>query len=160
VADLAVVLVGRTHERATVTGARPADLAIAYARAVDRRAAAFLVDLFAPDAGIDLPAGLRGRGAPATTVRPEDLLAPLERWTRTRHLVMQQTIDFSVDGTTATGECYSEAHHVGLRDTTPFDLVLHLRYLDRFVKIDDRWLFAARTLVVDWSNELPVRLWD
>jgi hypothetical protein len=159
-AELAGVLVTATRERVTVTDVRPDGLAIAYARAVDRRDAPALLGLFAADAEVRLPAGLGGRGVPATTLRPAELLAPLDRWTRTRHLVMQQTIDFGADGTTATGECYSEAHHVGSRDDAPFDLVLHLRYLDEFVQTDDRWLFATRTLVVDWSSEMPVRLWD
>lgn len=146
-----------------MTGGRPAELAElagAYARAVDRRDSAALLALFAPGAEIRLPAGMGGRGAPAVRLRPAELLAPLDRWVATRHLVMQQTIELGANGTTATGECYSEAHHVGLRDAAPFELVLHLRYLDEFVRTDARWLFAARTLVVDWSTEGPARLWD
>jgi hypothetical protein len=30
--------------------------------------------------------------------------------------------------------------------------IASLRYLDTFAKIDQRWYFAARKLIVDWSE--------
>lgn len=140
--------------------ADPAELAAAYAQAVDRRDAAALAALFAPGARVHLPAGLTGRDAPAKSIAVDEVLAPLSRWIRTRHVVMQQRIEIAADGTTATGECYGEAHHVAARDGDARDLVLHLRYLDEYVCTDGDWRFAARRLVVDWSAQLPVRLWE
>jgi hypothetical protein len=146
----------------------PAVLAVAYAIAVDRRDAATLARLFTPDARVRLPAGMSGPHAPAATISPAELLAPLQRWHSTRHVVMQQQIVIDADGTHASGECYSEAHHVSVGDSSEAsrsgsdarDLVLHLRYLDDFVRDEAGWRFASRELVVDWSSRQPVRLWD
>jgi hypothetical protein len=138
----------------------PADLAVAYALAVDRRDAPALAKLFTRDARIHLPAGMTGADAPETSVGPDGLLAPLERWARTRHVVMQQRIEVAADGASARGECYSEAHHVAVKDGSAHDLVLHLRYFDDFVCTADDWRFAARRLLVDWSSRQSVRLWD
>lgn len=138
----------------------PAELAVAYAQAVDRRDAPALAMLFTPDARVYLPAGMTGRDAPATSVAVNEVLWPLTQWVRTRHVVMQQRIVVAADGASASGECYAEAHHVKVKDGGARDLVLHVRYLDRFACADGDWRFAARELVVDWSAELPVRLWE
>jgi hypothetical protein len=139
--------------------ADPSELAVSYAFAVDQRDATALAALFAPDARIDLPAAMTGRDAPATSIAPDEVLGRLTRWARTRHVVLHQRIE-AVDDMSATGECYGEAHHVSVRGDGARDLVLHVRYLDRYARIDGDWLFAGRQLVVDWSAELPVRLWD
>lgn len=140
--------------------ADPGELAVSYAQAVDRRDAAALAALFTPDARVYLPAGMTGRDAPATSIGAGEVLSPLTRWVRTRHVVTQQQIVVAADGAGATGECYGEAHHIALKDGGARDLVLYLRYLDRYACKDGDWRFAARELVVDWSAELPVRLWD
>jgi hypothetical protein len=31
-------------------------------------------------------------------------------------------------------------------------MIASLRYLDTFVKIDERWYFAERNLILDWSE--------
>lgn len=140
--------------------ADPHELAVSYAQAVDRRDAAALAALFTPDARVYLPAGLTGRDAPATSISADGVLSPLARWVRTRHVVMQQQILVAADGASATGECYGEAHHVALKHGGARDLVLYLRYLDRYACSGGDWRFASRELVVDWSAELPVRVWD
>lgn len=140
-----------------MTAASPDGLAVAYAHAVDTRDAATLATLFAHGARVLVPAGLTAPGAAATAVEPGELLAPLQRWTRTRHVVLQQRID--VDGDTARGECYGEAHHVAVSDGGARDLVLHLRYHDRFARTGNAWVFTSRQLVVDWSERREVTLW-
>jgi hypothetical protein len=34
-------------------------------------------------------------------------------------------------------------------------MVASLRYFDTFVKIDGSWFFAARDLILDWSETRP-----
>jgi hypothetical protein len=34
-------------------------------------------------------------------------------------------------------------------------MIASLRYLDAFVKIDGRWYFAERELILDWSETRP-----
>jgi hypothetical protein len=34
-------------------------------------------------------------------------------------------------------------------------MIASLRYLDTFAKIDGRWYFAERSLVLDWSETRP-----
>ena len=52
----------------------------------------------------------------------------------------------------ATGESYTIAHHVFTEGGRRKIMIAALRYLDTFTKIDGRWYFAERSLVVDWSE--------
>ena len=52
----------------------------------------------------------------------------------------------------ATGESYTIAHHVLSEDGKRKIMVASLRYLDTFAKIDQRWYFAERDLILDWSE--------
>jgi hypothetical protein len=44
------------------------------------------------------------------------------------------------------------AHHVYTEDGTRKIMIASLRYLDTFAKIDGSWYFAARDLILDWSE--------
>jgi hypothetical protein len=37
-------------------------------------------------------------------------------------------------------------------------MVASLRYLDTFARIDGRWYFAERTLILDWSETRSITL--
>ncbi|MGX7679368.1 nuclear transport factor 2 family protein [Jatrophihabitans sp. DSM 45814] len=63
-----------------------------------------------------------------------------------RHLRTQ------IDGDRATGESYTIAHHLFTQDGSRMMMVAWLRYLDDFVKIDGAWYFAARELILEWSE--------
>jgi ketosteroid isomerase-like protein len=135
-------------------------LADRYAQAVDRRDAAALLALFAPGAVVVLPppmarrlpsAELVGHGQIAT------LIDGVRNFVRTRHVVTQQVVD--VRGDTASGEIYCEAHHILGSDERIRDLVLALRYLDSFARVDAGWRFTRRELVLDWTSRHDVR-WD
>jgi hypothetical protein len=52
----------------------------------------------------------------------------------------------------ATGESYTIAHHVCTEDGDRKIMIASLRYLDTFAKVDGRWFFAERKLILDWSE--------
>jgi hypothetical protein len=53
------------------------------------------------------------------------------------------------------GESYCIAHHLFTEDGERKLMVAWLRYGDTFVKIDGTWLFAERSLYVDWTETRP-----
>ena len=57
-----------------------------------------------------------------------------------------------LDGDRATGESYTIAHHLLTVDGTRRLMIAALRYLDQYAKIDGQWYFAARELIVDWTE--------
>jgi hypothetical protein len=137
------------------------DLVEAYAFRVDSDDPASAAELFAPegalrifDAGQAEPVRERiGREAIATA------MGGLSRYDRTLHVVANQAVE--IDGDTATGHTYCLAHH--LRDvegpdgvTAPFDYVMHIRYLDRYVRLDEGWRIAQRHLQVEFTEDRAV----
>jgi hypothetical protein len=75
-----------------------------------------------------------------------DVLAHFEA---THHFIADPYI--RVDGDIAQCDTYCEAHHVGADS----DLVIALRYVDRFDKRDGRWLIAKRVCAFDWTYTVP-----
>ena len=78
------------------------------------------------------------------------MFADLNRYEATTHFNGQSTV--TVDGERATGESYTIAHHLFSEDGNRKIMIASLRYLDTFAKIDGRWYFAARDLILDWSE--------
>ena len=74
----------------------------------------------------------------------------LNRYEATTHFNGQSTV--TLDGDRATGESYTIAHHLYTEDGTRKIMIASLRYLDTFAKIDGRWYFAERKLILDWSE--------
>src|SRR5262245_52622738 len=74
----------------------------------------------------------------------------LNRYEATTHFNGQSTI--TLDGDRAAGESYTIAHHVYSEDGKRKIMIASLRYLDTFAKIDGRWYFAERKLILDWSE--------
>jgi hypothetical protein len=137
------------------------DLVEAYAFRVDSDDPGSAASLFAPDGELRIynvgePEPVReriGRDAIATA------MAGLSRYDRTMHVVANHAVE--IDGDTATGHTYCLAHHV--RDvegpdgvTAPFDYVMHLRYLDRYERLDEGWRIAQRHLQVEFTEDRPV----
>ena len=58
----------------------------------------------------------------------------------------------TIDGDRATGESYTIAHHLFTQDGDRKIMIASLRYLDTFTKLDGRWYFAERKLILDWSE--------
>jgi hypothetical protein len=81
------------------------------------------------------------------------VFADLNRFEVTTHFNGQSTV--TLDGDRASGESYTIAHHLFTEHGVRKIMVASLRYLDAFVKIDGRWYFAERELILDWSETRP-----
>jgi hypothetical protein len=125
----------------------------AYAHCADRRDAEGQKALFTEDTRFAVYMG--GEGTDATYVLDgREALAPvfadLNRYDVTTHFNGQSTV--VLEGDRATGESYTIAHHLYHDGDERMIMIASLRYLDRFAKIDGRWYFAERKLLLDWSE--------
>jgi hypothetical protein len=79
------------------------------------------------------------------------VFADLNQYDVTTHFNGQSTV--TIDGSRATGESYTIAHHVFTEDDRRKIMIASLRNFDTFVKLDDGgWYFAERNLIVDWTE--------
>jgi hypothetical protein len=125
----------------------------AYAQCADRRDAEGQKALFIDDSVFAVY--MEGDGSePTYVLNGREALTPvfedLNRYETTTHFNGQSTV--TLDGESATGESYTIAHHVYTEDGNRKIMIASLRYLDTFAKIDGRWYFAERKLILDWSE--------
>lgn len=122
--------------------------------AVDDRDWPGFLSLFTPDAE------LVTRAAPGSG-RPDEVLTGLEEIGRVRemlerfegtfHLLGQGA--YLVGGDQAEGTVYCQAHHFWTTDSGGHNLVMYIRYHDRYRQVDGgAWRFAARVLHVEWTE--------
>jgi hypothetical protein len=126
----------------------------AYAHCADRRDAEGQKALFTDETRFAV--SMDGEGSePTYVLQGREALTPvfedLNRYEVTTHFNGQSTVTMD-GGDRATGESYTIAHHVYTEDGTRKIMIASLRYLDTFAKIDGRWYFAARELILDWSE--------
>ena len=100
-----------------------------------------------------------GEGSePTYVLHGREALAPvfadLNRYEVTTHFNGQSTVTLA--GDSATGESYTIAHHLFTEDGDRKIMIASLRYLDTFAKLDGRWYFAERKLILDWSETRSV----
>jgi SnoaL-like protein len=129
----------------------------AYAHCADRRNAEGQKALFTDDTRFAVY--MDGEGTdPTYVLEGREALAPafddLNRYEATTHFNGQSTV--TIDGNRATGESYTIAHHIYNEDGTRKIMIASLRYLDTFAKLDGRWFFAERDLILDWSETRPL----
>ena len=125
----------------------------AYAHCADRRDAEGQKALFTDDTVFAVY--MAGEGAePTYVLEGREALTPvfddLNRYEVTTHFNGQSRV--TLHGDRATGESYTMAHHLYTEDGERKIMVASLRYLDNFTKIDGRWYFAERKLILDWSE--------
>jgi SnoaL-like domain len=125
----------------------------AYAHCADRRDAEGQKALFTVDTRFAVY--MQGeKSEPTYVLQGREALTPvfadLNRYEATTHFNGQSTV--ALDGNLATGESYTIAHHVFAEASIRKIMIASLRYLDAFAKIDGRWFFAERRLIVDWSE--------
>jgi hypothetical protein len=125
----------------------------AYAHCADRRDAEGQKALFIADAVFAVH--MDGEGSePTYVLQGREALTPvfddLNRYEATTHFNGQSTV--TIHGDRATGESYTIAHHVFTEKGARKIMIASLRYLDTFTKVDGRWHFAERTLILDWSE--------
>ena len=149
-------------EHTEISSAEAADrLAIrelfdAYAHCADRRDANGQKALFTTDTRFAVY--MSGPGTEPTYVLDgREALTPvfddLNQYEATTHFNGQQTV--VLDGDRATGESYTIAHHLFTTNGQRQIMIASLRYDDMFVKVGGAWLFAARNLILDWSETRP-----
>src|SRR5438105_6265288 len=125
----------------------------AYAHCADRRDTEGQKALFTDDTRFAVY--MDGEGSePTYVLQGREALTPvfddLNRYEATTHFNGQSTV--TIDGDHATGESYTIAHHVFTEDDARMIMVASLRYLDDFAKVDGRWYFAERKLILDWCE--------
>ena len=125
----------------------------AYAHCADRRDAEGQKALFTEDTRFAVY--MDGEDSePTYVLQGRESLTPvfddLNRYEVTTHFNGQSTV--AIDGDRATGEGYTIAHHVYTDEGTRKIMIASLRYLDTFAKLEGRWCFAERNLILDWSE--------
>jgi hypothetical protein len=124
-----------------------------YAHCADRRDAEGQKALFTEDTRFAVYMDGEGNAA-SYVLEGRDALTPvfadLNRYEATTHFNGQSTV--TLHGDSATGESYTIAHHVYTEDGRRRIMIASLRYLDSFSKNAGEWLFAERSLIVDWSE--------
>jgi SnoaL-like domain len=125
----------------------------AYAHCADRRDAEEQKALFTDDTVFTVYMDGE-RSEPTYVLHGREALTPvfddLNRYEVTTHFNGQSSVTLDCDR--ATGESYTIAHHVYTEDGDRKIMVAALRYLDTFTKLDGRWYFAERKLILDWSE--------
>ena len=120
-----------------------------YAAAMDRRDRAALLNVFHPDASMRVEQPGREPGMLRGHDELGRLMTIIGRWPRTLHLLAQGL--YQVDGDQAAGEVYCTAHHFSSAVAGEGrDLVMHIRYLDRYrFGSDGIWRILHRTVKVE-----------
>ena len=114
------------------------------ARGTDRLDEELMASCYHPD-GFDDHNSFRGSG----TDFAKWVCQVLPHFRATHHFIADPYI--RIDGDVAQVDTYCEAHHVG-EDT---DMILALRYVDRFERRDGTWLIAKRVCAFDWTYTVP-----
>jgi hypothetical protein len=132
-----------------------ADVVKRLARGTDRLDAELIESCYHVD-GFDDHNVFRGSGAEFA----KWVLDTLDVFDATMHFVGSPYI--RLDGDVAQVDTYCVAHHIGKPDEggNATDMVLGLRYVDRFEKRDGTWLIAKRVCAFDWVYRVPFNASD
>jgi len=127
-----------------VARAEITDVVKRLARGTDRLDAEMMASCYHPD-GFDDHNEFRGG--------PREFAAwvceVLPHFQATHHFVADPYI--RLEGDVAQVDTYCEAHHVGVDS----DMVMGLRYVDRFERRAGVWLIATRVCAFDWAYTVP-----
>lgn len=115
------------------------------ARGTDRLDEAAMASCYHPD-GFDDHNSFRGSG----TEFAAWVCQVLPHFEATMHFIGPPLI--RIEGESAHCDTYCEAHHVGAES----DMILGLRYVDRFERRDGKWLIAKRVCAFDWTYTVPI----
>lgn len=137
------------------------DLVLRYAQAGDRRRFEAFRSLFTADGRVVGYAGSEATGAPRFSLEGADAIVAgmrgLTRYGATFHLVGNQLVEIA--GDEASGETYCVAHHFGDEaDGTVNDLVMYIRYRDRYAREGGVWRFRERVLLIDRQGTAALRV--
>ena len=122
-----------------------------YAHCADRRDVEAQMALFTDDTTFVVYMDSRA-DEPSYTLNGREALRPifenLRSYDTTTHFLGQSTL--KVEGESAMGESYCKAYHLSVVDGHRTMMVASIRYIDECARRHGRWLFAKRTLLVDW----------
>ncbi len=120
------------------------------ARGTDRLDEQLMASCYHPD-GFDDHNSFRGSG----TEFAAWVCQVLPHFAATMHFIGSPYI--RLDGDVADVDTYCVAHHIERRGTDgrQQDMILGLRYVDRFERRDGRWLIAKRVCAFDWTYKVP-----
>lgn len=125
------------------------ELAMRYARAIDRRDRDLLLSVYHDDA-IDHHGGMFKGSAREFADWQPTVMAPFEV---TAHYIINTS--YRLDGDRAEGELYFIAYH-RIQTPEPKEITIGGRYLDRYERRNGDWKIAYRTLVWDFSRSNPL----
>lgn len=126
------------------------ELAVRYARAIDRRDRNLLLSVYHDDAVDEHGTMFTGGPVAFADWQPE----VMKRFEITTHYIMNTA--YRLDGDRAEGELHFIAYH-RTTDEPPEDLYVGGRYLDRYERRRGEWRIAHRTLVWDFTRGEPTR---
>jgi len=151
--------------RVSISGQEAADrleireLVDAYAHCADRRDAKGQISLFTKDTHFVVFMDAKSEKPSMELNRREDLapvFGELNKYEATTHFMGQSTV--VLNGDRATGETYCIAHHVSASEGKRTLYIASIRYYDVFAKVEGKWLFAERKLMVDWTDTRPINV--
>ena len=126
----------------------------AWAHCADRRLAEQQSNLFVPDGTILNYEGDPSIHKPHSTIKGRvairSALAVLNMFTVTLHMNGQSEV--MIHGDDAIGETYCIVHQFTQGDDSRKCQTLGIRYHDQFLRRNNRWYFAERKVVIDWSD--------
>lgn len=124
----------------------------AYAYCADRRDCEGQMALFTADTHFVVFMDSHAE-APSYAIDGREGLRPvfenLNTYDRTMHFVGQHTLRQYAPNE-AKGQAYCIAHHLNYTEGGQKLMIAYMRYEDTFRKVDGRWLFAERILLVDF----------
>ncbi len=123
------------------------DIAMRYARAIDRRDRELLISCYHDDA-IDHHGTLFRDGPVAYADWQPEIMAP---FAVTAHYILNT--DYRLDGDKAEGELYFIAYH---RLSEGKEAIVGGRYQDRYERRNGEWRIAHRMIVWDFARENPL----
>lgn len=130
------------------------ELVLAYAKAADTVNGQAAAECFVPDGVLEIYH--RGQSEPVRRREGRaaiaEAFAGLSRYEVTMHFVMNSYFHLASD-ISATGETYCQAHHIRQNDNGQKEnYVMHIRYLDDYVKSAGGWKILQRQLQVEFTE--------
>lgn len=124
------------------------DTVYRYCRAMDRIDRELGLSIWTPDATLDYGPIFRGRADDFI----ERVCIEHAAMEARSHQITNVIVDLGPDGRSAFSESYVTASLRDSRDGARKDRTIRGRYLDRWVRIDDRWLIAERQFAHDFTS--------
>ena len=122
-----------------------------YAYCADTRDAKGQMALFTQDTKFEVYYDPKSETPNQAITKREDLFPifdNLNSYDTTMHFNGQSSI--KIEGNNVSGITYCLAHHLNIVDEKQKFMIAAIRYYDKFVKQNNKWLFAERKLLVDW----------